>query len=178
MFTEEQLNDIFELLTEVNGNTKLYLGCDSIAYKRGVENGKRIWYGKFATVLVVHMNGNNGCRIFRHVDHERVYDTKKNRPADRLMKEVYRTSALYNQLIGLIDGFETEIHLDVNPNKEHGSSCVVSQATGYILGTTGINPDSVKLKPEAFAASFGADGIGRGYHERSSISFGKHTPLN
>lgn len=175
MFTEEQLNEIFDLLCEVDGNTKLYLGCDSIAYKQGRnKDGSPIWFGKFATVLIVHINGRHGCRIFQHIDHERVYDNKKNRPADRLMKEVYRTSKLYCQLRGLIDGFPTEIHLDINPDKEHGSSCVVSQATGYILGTTGIDADSVKLKPDAFAASFGADGIGRGFHMRS-VSFGDAT---
>lgn len=172
MFTEQQLEEIFNLLINLDDTTKLYLGCDSIAYKNGRDKkGNPIWFGKFATVLIVHMNGNNGCKIFRHIDHERVYDTKKNRPADRLMKEVYRTSALYKQLSGLIDGYDVEIHLDINPDKEHGSSCVVSQATGFILGTTGIAP---KVKPDAFAASFGADGIGRGFDKRgSATSYGK-----
>lgn len=171
MFTDSQLDHIVELLSSVKPSTKLYLGCDSIAYKAGKNSdGSPIWFAKFATVLIVHINGRNGCKIFRHIDHERVYDNKKNRPADRLMKEVYRTSALYTQLIGLIDEFDIEIHLDINPDKEHGSSCVVSQATGYILGTTGIEP---KLKPEAFAASFGADGIGRGFDKRH-ISYARH----
>lgn len=176
MFTEKQEEEILNLLTEVSSNTKVYLGCDSIAYKKGKNHdGKPIWYGKFATVLIVHIDGRHGCRIFRHIDHEQVFDDKKNRPQDRLMKEVYRTSALYCQLRNLIDGFETEIHLDINPNKEHGSSCVVSQATGYILGTCGVNEDQVKVKPDAFAASFGADGIGRGFDQRSmSVSHAVH----
>lgn len=170
LFTETQLEEIVELLSTLSLKTKLYLGCDSIAYRKGRdENGKLVWFAKFATVLIVHIEGKHGCKIFRHIDHERVYDAKKGRPADRLMKEVYRTSALYTQLSGLIDGFDVEIHLDINPRKEHGSSCVVSQATGFILGTTGIEP---KVKPEAFAASFGADGIGRGFDQRAT-SYGK-----
>jgi len=175
MFTQEQEQEIFDLLMELDSSTKLYLGCDSIAYKKGRQkDGTPIWHGKFATVLIVHIDGRHGCRIFRHIDHERVFDYKKNRPADRLMKEVYRTAALYKQLRGLIDGFDTEIHLDINPNKEHGSSCVITQATGYILGTCeGITPDHVKAKPDAFAASFGADGIGRGFDKRGT-SYGKH----
>jgi predicted RNase H-related nuclease YkuK (DUF458 family) len=170
LFTEQQEQDIFDMLCELTPTTKLYLGCDSIAYKKGRrKDGAPIWYAKFATVLIVHREGRHGCKIFRHIDHQEVYDDKKNRPADRLMKEVYRTSALYNQLIGLIDGFPTEIHLDINPNKEHGSSCVVSQATGFILGTcVGVTPESVKVKPDAFAASFGADGVGRGFDQRST----------
>ena len=166
MFTEEQVESIVDLLSGLDTSTKLYFGCDSIAYKKGKdENGKPVWYAKFATVLIVHMNGKNGCKIFRHIDHERVFDKKKNRPADRLMKEVYRTAALYNQLIGLVDGYDIEIHLDINPNKDHGSSCVATQAAGYILGVTQVMP---KMKPEAFAASFGADGIGRGFDQRST----------
>lgn len=170
MFTAAQEEEIFNLLLSVSSSTRVYLGCDSVAYKKGRRpDGTPIWYGKFATVLIVHIDGKRGCRIFRHVDHEIVFDNKKNRPQDRLMKEVYRTAALYRQVRGLIDGFETEIHLDINPNKEHGSSCVISQATGYILGTTGIDPKSVKVKPDAFAASFGADGIARGYDSRGEI---------
>ena len=166
MFTDKQVEDIVDLLSTLDESTKLYFGCDSIAYKKSRDaNGKPVWFGKFATVLIVHMNGNKGCRIYRHIDHEQVYDTKKNRPADRLMKEVYRTSALYNQLVGLVDGFEIEIHLDINPDIKHGSSCVATQAAGFILGTTQIMP---KMKPDAFAASFGADGVGRGYHMRGT----------
>ena len=50
--------------------------------------------------------------------------------------------------------YPIEIHLDINTEKEHGSSCAASEAAGYVLGMTGIEP---KLKPEAFASSFGAD---------------------
>ena len=171
MFSEKQESDILDLLMSVSSSTKVYLGCDSLAYKKGrAKDGSPIWYGKFATVLIVHLDGRHGCKIFRHIDHERVYDDKKNRPQDRLMKEVYRTAALYAQMRGLIDGFDTEIHLDVNPDVKHGSSCVATQAAGYILGMTGITP---KLKPDAFAASFGADGVGRGYDTRGT-SYAAH----
>lgn len=53
---------------------------------------------------------------------------------------------------------QMEIHLDINPDKAHGSSCVVQEATGYIRGTCNVVP---LIKPNAFAASFAADrGIG------------------
>jgi len=165
MFTDAQLEEIVDLLLQ-STNHKLYFGCDSIAYKKGRNaDGTPIWYGKFATVFVVHLEGRHGCRIFRHIDHERVHDSKKSRPFDRMMKEAYRVSALYNELKELVDGFDMEIHVDVNPNAEHGSSVAYSAATGYILGTTGQVPIA---KPDAWAASFAADGIGRGFHERAT----------
>ena len=165
MFTEKQIEIIIDFLCTVDNETKIYFGCDSLAYKKTIDSKtkKHIWWGKFATVMIVHVNGNNGCRIFRHIDHDRVYDSKKNRPQDRLMKEVYRVTALYNQMIPFIDQFKTEIHVDISTDEMHGSSCVATQAAGYILGMTGSEP---KLKPHAFAASFGADGIGRGFDVR------------
>lgn len=163
MFTDNQIETIIDFLCTVDDETKIYFGCDSLAYKKSIDQ-KTIWFAKFATVMIVHVNGNNGCRIFRHVDHERVYDSKKNRPSDRLMKEVYRVTALYNQMIPFINQFETEIHVDISRDELHGSSCVATQAAGYILGMTGSEP---KLKPDSWAASFGADGIGRGFDTRS-----------
>lgn len=165
MFTEDQVESIIDLLS-TSDKHKIYFGCDSSAYKKGRNpDGSPIWYAKFATVLVVHLNGKNGCKIFRHIDHERVHDSKKSRPFDRMMKETYRVSALWSQFSGLIDGYHTEIHLDINPDTKHGSSCAITAATGYILGTTGITPH---VKPDAWAASFGADGVGRGFDKRGT----------
>lgn len=161
MFSDEQVNELVELLSTLDRRTRLYFGCDSVAFKR-----EGVWFARFATVLIVHVNGKNGCHIFRTIDTDRVFDKKKNRPVDRLMKEVYRVTALYNQLIGLVDEFETEIHVDVSLDKEHGSSCVATQAAGYILGTTGIDEKHLKFKPNAILSSIGADGIVRGYDTR------------
>jgi len=47
-----------------------------------------------------------------------------------------------------------EVHLDINPNEMHASSCVVQQAIGYIRGTCNVIP---MVKPQAFAASYAAD---------------------
>ena len=154
MFTEHQIEELVDLLTRVDNNTRLYFGCDSVVWKRG--DGQKM--ATYATVLVVHMNGKNGGRVFRHIVNEPVYDLKAGRPKMRLMKEVQLVSQLYVELAPLIDEFETEIHLDINPNKKYGSSCAAQEAAGYVLGMTGIEP---KLKPEAFAASFGGDKYAR-----------------
>lgn len=130
-------------------NTKLYIGCDSERLKIDGE-----WYADYTLAVVVHIDGRHGCKIFGAVDRERDFDQKKNRPAMRLMNEVYRVSELYLQLAEKIVEYDIEVHLDINPKEEHGSSCVVSQAIGYIKGTCNVVP---LVKPRAFAASYAAD---------------------
>ena len=157
MFTQDQIEDMVNLLVDCDDNTKIYFGCDSVRYKR---NGEQ--WAKYATVAIVHMNGANGCKIYRHISHERNYDVKKNRPSMRLMTEVQKVCELYNELIPFIDEYEIELHLDINTDPLYGSNCVATQAAGYVLGMTGLDETQVKLKPESWAASFGADHAVRG----------------
>lgn len=160
MFTEKQEQEIFELLLTVGPDTKIYLGCDSVRYKKG-----GIWQAKYATVCIIHINGNKGCRIFSNISREIDIDAKNktpmNRPKMRMLQEVQKVCQLSIQLLPLISEFPVEIHLDINLDPKHGSSCAAQEAAGYVLAMTGIEP---KLKPDSFAASFGADAIvnGRG----------------
>jgi predicted RNase H-related nuclease YkuK (DUF458 family) len=155
MFSEKQIEDMVNLLIQLDPETKVYLGCDSVRY---MDKHSRAM-ARYATVAIVHMNGKNGCRIFSHVSHEPNYDLKANRPKMRMMKEVQKVCELYTQLAPFIDEFNVEIHLDINTDPKHGSNCAASEAAGFVLGMTGIEP---KLKPESWAASFGADGIAHG----------------
>lgn len=154
MFTQTQIEEIIDLLVECSPETKVYLGCDSVRYHK---NGRD--YARYATVCIVHMNGNNGCRIWHHMSREPDYDVKQNRPRMRMMNETRKVCDLYIQLAGFIDEFEVEIHLDINTDKVHGSSCAAKEAAGYVFGMTQIE---AKLKPESWAASFGADGVAHG----------------
>lgn len=129
--------------------TKIYLGCDS---ERVKINGA--WHADYVLAIVVHINGNNGCKIFGEVHRERVWDQKVSKPAMRLMTEVYKVSELYLKLAEVLEGRDVEVHLDINPDEMHGSSCVISQAIGYIKGTCNVIPF---VKPHAFAASYAAD---------------------
>jgi uncharacterized protein len=158
MLCENQLSDLVGLLSGLSSDTKIYMGCDSIRYQK-----QGIWFAKYATVCIVHMDGNKGCRVFRTITHERDYDKSKKRPSLRLMNEVYKVVEMYQQLYPFIDEYDCEIHLDINTDPKHGSSCVATQAAGYVLGVTQQQP---KLKPDSWAASFGADGIARGYDRR------------
>lgn len=156
MLTQTQIEEMVELLSTLSKDTKIYLGCDSLRYV-----SKHRQWARFATVAIVHMNGNKGCRIFSHISREPDYDVKQNRPKMRMLNEVRKVCDLYIQLVPFIDEFDIEIHLDINTNPQHGSNCAASEAAGYVLGMTGIKP---KLKPDSWAASFGADAVvhGRG----------------
>ena len=128
----------------------IYIGADSERY-RGKDNH---WYADYTVAIVIHIDGSRGCKVFGQVETERDYDKRHDRPAYRLMNEVYKASAMYLELYEAIGDRHVEVHLDINPDELHGSSCVIQQATGYIRGMCGFAP---KVKPDAFAASYAAD---------------------
>lgn len=134
-------------------SSKIYIGTDSTTRKK---NGE--WVADFYTVVVIHKNGCNGCKIFGDISSEKDYNYNKKKPTFRLMQEVYKASEVYLALADVIGDREVEIHLDLNPNKKYASSLVIEQAIGYIRGTCNVIP---MVKPEAFAASYAADRLGR-----------------
>lgn len=144
--------DLDQVKTFINAQTpetKIYLGCDSERIK--IDG---VWYADYILAIVVHINGNNGCKLFGEVQRERDWDQKYSRPSQRLMTEVYKVSELYLKLAEVLEGRQVEVHLDINPDEQHGSSCVISQAVGYIRGVCNVIPF---VKPDAFAASYAAD---------------------
>lgn len=152
MANNMQKINIDELKTYIDAQSpqsKIYIGCDSFRRKK---NGK--WFAVYTTVVVVHKDGRHGCRVFGDICSEKDYDQKKSRPAMRLMNEVYKTVALFEQLLPVLGDRPVELHLDINPNKLHGSSCVIDQAIGYVKGVAGLSP---KVKPDGWAATHAAD---------------------
>lgn len=144
-----KMDELKEFIQSQPATSKVYIGCDSFRHKK---NG--IWYASYTTVVVVHLNGRNGCRVFGDISSEPDYDKKKSRPAMRLMNEVYRAVNMLNELLPVLGDRHVELHLDINPDEKHGSSCVVNQAIGYVKGVSGIAP---KVKPEGWAATHAAD---------------------
>lgn len=140
--------EVVEYLDTVSLDSKIFIGCDSERHRK-----EGTWFADYHTVVVVHIDGKHGCKIFGAVDREVDYDVKKSRPKLRLMNEVYRVSGLYLELSQYIP-HEIECHLDINPDEMHGSSCVITQAIGYIKGTCGVDP---QVKPNAWCSSFAAD---------------------
>jgi uncharacterized protein len=143
------LEEVKAFIEAQGPDTRIYLGCDSERLK---VDGK--WHADYVLAIVVHINGNNGCKLFGEVQRELVWDAKPGKPAMRLMTEVYKVSELYLKLAEVLEGRHVEVHLDINPNEMHGSSCVISQAVGYIKGVCNVIPF---VKPDAFAASYAAD---------------------
>ena len=145
---EVDVEAVAAFMDTISVESKVYIGCDS---ERTRING--VWYNDYNTVVVVHIDGKHGCKIFGAVDRELDFDRKLDRPSMRLMGEVYRVANLYQSLYPLIAA-DIAVHLDLNANEIHGSSCVVQQAVGYIKGVCGVDPH---VKPNAWCASFAAD---------------------
>ena len=129
--------------------TKIFIGVDSERFKRC-----GIYYADYISAVVLHIDGCKGGQIFADVTTEKDYDNKMSRPFTRMMTEVHKAAELYLQLEDVLIGKDFEIHLDINPDDQHGSSCALQQAIGYIRGTCNVTPF---VKPESWAASHVAD---------------------
>jgi hypothetical protein len=143
------IEQVKQFIVEQSPETKIYLGADSERL-----NVRGIWYADYTLAVVVHIDGKHGCKIFGDVQRERDYDQKANKPAMRLMNEVYKVAELFQELADVLEDRHVEVHLDINPNDNYASNVVVSQAIGYIKGTCNL---TAQVKPDAFAASYAAD---------------------
>jgi uncharacterized protein len=142
-------DEVRDFINQQSPQTKIYIGCDSERFRI-----KEDWYADYILAIVVHIDGKHGCKLFGEVIRERDYDQKVDRPRFRLMNEAYKLSELYLKLHDVLEDRDVEVHLDINPNEMHGSSCVLNEAIGYIRGTCNVVP---MVKPRAFAASYAAD---------------------
>lgn len=149
MFKKMDVDEVMSYIRNSSPETRVYIGVDSERIRV-----KDDWHADYTLAVVVHKDGNKGCKIFGEVIRERDYDKKMNRPSFRLMNEVYKVSQLYLDIYDSLEDRHCEVHLDINPDEMHGSSCVLNQAIGYIRGTCNVIP---LVKPNAFAASYAAD---------------------
>jgi hypothetical protein len=149
MHAKIDLEAVQQFIEQQGPNTRIYVGGDSERYSI-----KHDWYADYTLAIVVHVNGNNGCKIFGEVQTERDWDQKRDRPKMRLMNEVMKIADLYLKLQEVLKDREIEVHLDINPVESHGSNCVINEAVGYIKGMCNVVP---LVKPQAFAASYAAD---------------------
>ena len=130
-------------------NTRVYFGCDSRRYKR--KNGE--WWVSFATVIVIHLSGRHGCRVFGLLERERDYTGSMKM---RLLKEVQKAVEMVLRFEEdlILGDLEYEVHLDINSDVRCKSNVAMKEALGYVLGTVGVTP---LFKPDAFASSCAAD---------------------
>ena len=136
-----------EFIRNQSPETKVYIGADSEKLKI---NGK--WYADYTCSVVVHIDGCHGCKVFGKTVRMPDYDIKKGAPKMRMMNETYLVAEVFLDLAEvLVDQREFELHLDINPDIKHGSSCAVKEAVSYIRGVCNVVP---MVKPNAQAASF------------------------
>ena len=121
------LQEVKDFIASQSPETKVYLGADSERVKVGDQ-----WFADYTLAVVVHIDGNHGCKIFGSVNRERDFDPKADKPSMRLMQEVYKVSDLFHELADVLQDRHVEVHLDINPNERYKSSLVVQQAVGYI----------------------------------------------
>jgi predicted RNase H-related nuclease YkuK (DUF458 family) len=144
------IDEVKSFIMAQSAETKIYIGGDSerVHLKEG-------WIIDYTLAIVVHIDGNHGCKIFGEVQREEDMQwDKKSKPRMRLMQEVYKIAELYLQLADVLEDRDVEVHLDINPSEMHGSSCVINEAVGYIRAMCNVVP---MVKPRAFAASYAAD---------------------
>lgn len=154
MFTPEEKETIVEYLKNMEKNSSVYIGCDSVKYKRKGE-----WFARYTVAFIIHKGSKHGGKIFHFTEVERDFDPKKDKPRMRLMNEVYKAVATYIEFGEVLEDMEVAIHLDINSDKRHNSNLVMKEALGYVMGMTGIEAE---VKPNAWAASHAGDRGARG----------------
>lgn len=141
----EKIAELQEAIQASSKNTKIYVGSDSQRRRGGMV--------KYATVVILHIDGKHGGKLFSFIDLERSY-APVDKPKMRLLNEAYKAVDIANAIINVIGDRHLEIHLDLNTNPEHKSSVALSEACGYVMGMTGIK---ATVKPNSWAASTAAD---------------------
>ena len=132
-------------ILESSKESSVYIGCDSIRFKKN-----KMWYAKYSTVIIVHMDSKHGCRLF----HESVDMPDFGNLKQRLLNEVQMAVITATEIIDVLGDRHMEIHLDINPNPKHKSSVAVKEALGWVKGSLGLD---AKIKPASFAATHAAD---------------------
>ena len=140
---------LIDFMEDMGPETRVYFGCDSERFKA---DGK--WYVDYIKVIVVHIDGCRGCKIFAEVDTEQDYDSDSSKPFTRMMTEATKISELHAKFKDVFDDYEIFIHLDINPKKTAGSNVAMEAARGYVRALTMVEPE---FKPNAWAGSYAAD---------------------
>lgn len=141
--------EVLDKIRSSSPNSKVYVGCDSSVHKIG----KGRYEAKYVTVIILHWGGNSGCKVWYNIQREPIFSKKGEGLKQRLLREADIAIQTAYPLVDHLDGRTLEVHFDLNPDPKHKSSVAVAEALGYARGM-GL---TAKVKPEAFAATHGAD---------------------
>jgi len=134
--------DAREEILKSSKASSIYIGCDSL---RNSTKNK----ADFSTVIILHMNSKNGCKVF----HNKVTLPDYGQMRPRLMMEVQFALEAFYAIEDVVGDRRLEIHLDFNPDPRHASNVVTSEAIGWVRGL-GLQ---ARVKPDSFAATTAAD---------------------
>ncbi len=151
----DYLSKIFEEEKAKGYDLKVSVGTDS------QKSGGASTY-KFATVILITTSENlggvivgRGGIIIGSTYYNSFKQKNKELVNERMVFEVGKSVEVAFEIAPLLDLYDVpmEIHADINPSSSFESHKALQQAVGYILGMG----YSFKVKPDAWAASFGAD---------------------
>lgn len=154
----DYLEKIFEQEYEKGHTVKVAVGTDSQRKRKGY---------KFATVIVISTHedlgggvsvGRGGMVVGANYFNDKFKKSKEG-VKERMLFEVGKSIEVAYEISPLLDLYEIplEVHADINPDVKWESNKALSEAVGYILGMG----YDFKVKPDAWAASKGADKASR-----------------
>jgi predicted RNase H-related nuclease YkuK (DUF458 family) len=118
---------------------------------------------KFATVILITVKEDlgggvligRGGKIIESTYKMKVHAVNKEGVNERMLIEVGKSIETAYEISPVLDkyGIKMEIHADINADPKWESNKALSQAVGYILGMG----YDFKIKPDAWAASYGGD---------------------
>lgn len=150
--------DAKNAVAESSPTSAVYIGTDSIRYKKKNEKtGRKEWYARYATVVVVHKDAMHGCKIFYNTDVQRDYGEGVEGLRSRLLNEVNYAIQAAVEITEVLGDRHLEVHLDLNNDPMHKSNVAVKEAVGWVMGM-GFQP---KIKPDGWAATHAADHCAR-----------------
>lgn len=130
-----------EAIRKSSSQSSVYIGCDSLVLPNGNVD--------YSTVIVLHRNSKNGCKVFHNSVRQRDFGNLRA----RLMTEVQYALEAFHEIAEVLGKRKLEIHLDINPDPRYASNVVTAEAIGWVrsLGLV------AKVKPHSFAATSAAD---------------------
>lgn len=150
----EYLDNLIQEEKALNHELRVSVGTDSQRSGRGY---------KFATVILITVRENlgdgvsvgRGGKIISATYHMNTFGKDKEGVNERMLMEVGKSIEVAYEISPILEkhGVKMEIHADINPDPRWESNKALSHAVGYILGMG----YEFKIKPDAWAASYGGD---------------------
>ena len=150
----EYLDNLIKTEKASNHEWRISVGTDS------QKDGQRY---KFATVILITVKEDlgggtligRGGKIIESTYYPKVHGKNKEGVNERMLIEVGKSIETAYEIAPVLEkyGIKMEIHADINPDPKWESNKALSQAVGYILGMG----YEFKIKPNAWAASYGGD---------------------